>query len=742
MTLIAGGFGGYITQPAKCYNNHNKQGGNVTIEASLVFQSLNVAGVAGAIYGKPMENCSNDAPIVAKASTSTEAVPSGEAYYRVAGITTYTGSAGHVLNCENKENGDITVSGNIILLRNNNQACAAVVGGVAYYAKADGKVDGIINRGDVNVYANFSMHEELTDPTHGKLTIAGSVGYITGAEYNIENYGNITIGKKDVVQTITANGICIGGATAWNTRAYDTATNKGIITIANKVTLASKYTNVDEADKNVVHRTFIGGIIGYSGGGAFSNFNNSGALTINCTMNAVTYIGGISGYKASSTSTSFTNSGNIAINGTIADEAYIGGIGGSVTSALNGCNNTGNVTVSATTGGATYVSGGAGYATGNITSGSNSGTISVSSTITTGTTYLGGYVGQCYGGKEFSEISNTGDVTFSGNSGNNTLAMGGVVGSVAIAGAFTKCSNNGVITLAKNAKANKVHYVGGLIGYSVADSSYTSCTNSTKTGVEWGVVIHQTSSTTGGSSAKRIGGVIGNAGTTTLKDVSNSAGIYHDGCQLGTAGLSIGGIGGTMGATTVSGVIENSGNIYYAGRCPKSNFGIAGIFATPGSSTLTGATIINTGDITIEKKFDDFIPTDNGGHRCVLGGICGYAPKELSNATSFCKISILNWRAESGTAANNNFYGLIQGINTPTNHITNCKVGGTLEFTTGIIEDEYNQTTEKVNLPGTITVANYAKYLTGDQTFTSAAAKTQKIGVITSADDTTPEYAE
>jgi hypothetical protein len=197
-----------------------------------------------------------------------------------------------------------------------------------------------------------------------------------------------------------------------------------------------------------------------------------------------------------------------------------------------------------------------------------------------------------------------------------------------------------------------------------------------------------------------------------------------------------------MGATTVSGVIKNSGNIYYAGRCPKSNFGIAGIFATPGSSTLTGATITNTGNITIEKKFDDFIPTDNGSHKCVCGGITGYAPTALANATSFCKISILNWRAESGTAANNNFFGLIQGINTPTSHITNCKVGGTLEFTTGTIEDEYSQTTETVNLPGTITVANYAMYLTGDQTFTSAAAKAQNIGVITSADDTTPEYAE
>ena len=689
----------------------NHTGANITVNNGFEFSCLNVAGTLGGLVGGLSDanggglfNCSNDGAINIYGSTASDIATSSSNYYRIGGVVGYINRA--VQGCENKANGDITLEGNVVLTRTNAQS-GYNVGGVYAYHSTDGAHKNNTNRGDINVYTSTSKHSSATETqtTYYKMDIGGICGHVQRpAEGKEENFGHITIGKASgEALNITANTIYISGGVAnRHNRANGTegyVVNHGHITINSGVTLNSSTLGV-----------YIGGCA--AGSIKACDYHN------------------------------YTNSGNITINGKITDLTYLGGIVAYSYGPMTNCTNTGNVTVAGTTGNSPHIGGGVGYITGNITSGSNSGTISVSSTITTETTYLGGYIGRCYGGTEFSEISNTGDVTFSGNSGNNTLAMGGVVGSVSIAGAFTNCSNNGVITLAKDAKASKVQYIGGLIGYSVNSSSYTSCTNSTKAGVEWGVVIHQTSSTTGSSSAKRIGGLFGAAGTTTLKDVSNSAGIYHDGYQLGTAGLSIGGIGGTMGTTTVSGVIENSGDIYYAGRCPKSNFGIAGIFATPGSSTLTGATITNTGNITIEKKFDDFIPTDNGSHKCVCGGITGYAPTALANATSFCTISILNWRADSGTKANNNFFGLIQGINTPTNHITNCKVGGTLELTTGTIQDEYSGTTEEVNLPGTITVANYAKYLTGDQTFTSAAAKAQSIGVITSADDTTPEYAE
>ena len=692
-------------------NSHNHTGANIWVKEPVRNFGITVGGVvAGTTYVNKaatdiVEKCTNDGSITIEASTDNAVTLDDGRPYRIGGVLGYINKT--IANCENKANGDITISGNIILSRNNAQS-GFNVAGVYAYSSTVGDHKGNINRGDINVYTNVSKNSAATDSqtTFYRLDIGGIVAHTQRPPVGDEkNYGNITIGKADgTAMSISANGIYIGGITG---QRY----SRGI--------------------------------------GADASGSNSGNITVNKGVTLNTngiglYIGGCSAYNAATTTyNNYSNSGKITVAGSTDGLAYIGGIGGCVTGSLNGCNNTGDVTVSAKTGGAACVGGGAGYSTGSITSSSNSGAVSVSST-TAGTTYVGGYIGYNIGETEFSEVSNTGDVTFSGNSGSNTLALGGMIGANNNACAFTNCSNNGVVTLTKGAKAQKVHYVGGLIGYSVANSSYTSCTNSTKTGVEWGIVIHQTASTTSSGCAKRIGGLIGNAGTTTLNNVSNSAGIYHDGYQLGTAGLSIGGIGGTMGVTTVNGTIKNSGNIYYAGRCPKSNFGIAGIFATPGSSELTGATIINTGNITVEKKFDDFIPTDNGSHRCVLGGITGYAAKSLQNATSYCTISILNWRAESGTSASNNYFGAIQGINTPTNHITNCKVGGSLNAE--IIGEEWNDPYAEdfkvpVYGPGVLNAQNYATYIIGGQVMTDATAKAQTIGVITSADDTTPEYA-
>ncbi len=700
--FVVGGVIG-TSKPAKLINCHNHQGANITVDSDVAFWGISVAGVVASYQSASvaLDNCTNDAPIHVKASTDTNATAGSQFYYRVGGVITYSNYSVH--NCENKANGDITVEGNVTLLRSNNQPGYAVVG-VSCYHTTDGTAVNLINRGDINVYTNVtpfaSWNTTKTHQTYGKIDIAGISGYDTKAKRDFQNYGNITIGKTDSAISITGNGIHIGGLASYFSNSIGVTNlakniNAGKITI-NKVTFNGKFSPTAESTDNT-WSTHIGGIAGYPTG-AISKSENSGAITVGS-------------------------------GATFSSETSIGGAVGYTTGALTSVNNTANVTVAGKMSALGYVAGGVGLASANLSSCTNSGAVSVSTT-NSATTYVAGYAGYIIGGEEYKSVSNTGDVTYSGNSGNNTLAMGGMAGANKVAGTYTSCSNNGVITLTKGAKANKAHYIAGLIAYTVSGTKIESCTNSTKTGVEWGIVIHQTSSTTGGSSAKRIGGIVGQAAAPKLTNVSNSAGIYHDGYQLGTAGLSLGGIVGTASGTpTASGTITNSGNIYYAGRCPKSNFGIGGIFATPGSGTYTNATFINTGNITIEKKFDDFIPTDNGSHRCVVGGITGYAPTALANAKSYCTISAPDWRAEGGTAANNNFIGAIQGINTPTDHITNCHVGGTL-----IISND--------ETPGVLNASNYAAYLTGGNVVTSAAAKAQGCGVITSIDDTTPEYAE
>ena len=700
--FVVGGVIG-TSKPAKLINCHNHQGANITVDSDVAFWGISVAGVVASYQNASvaLDNCTNDAPIHVKASTDTNATAGSQYYYRVGGVITYANYSVH--NCENKANGDITVEGNVTLLRSNNQPGYAVVG-VSCYHTTDGTSVNLINRGDINVYTNVtpfaSWNTTKTHQTYGKIDIAGISGYDTKAKRDFQNYGNITIGNTDSAISITGNGIHIGGLASYFSNSISVTNlakniNAGKITI-NKVTFNGKFSPTAEETANT-WSTHIGGIAGYPTG-AISKSENSGAITVGS-------------------------------GATFSSETSIGGAVGYTTGALTSVNNTANVTVAGKMSALGYVAGGAGLVSADLNTCTNSGAVSVSTT-NSATTYVAGYAGYIIGGEEYKSVSNTGDVTFSGNSGSNTLAMGGMAGANKVAGTYTSCSNNGVITLTKGAKAQKVHYIGGLIAYTVSGTKITSCTNSTKQGVEYGIVVHQTSSTTSGSCAKRIGGIVGQAAAPQLTNVSNSAGIYHDGYQLGTAGLSLGGIIGTASGTpTASGTITNSGNIYYAGRCPKSNFGIGGIFATPGSGTYTNATFVNTGNITIEKKFDDFIPTDNGSHRCVVGGICGYAPTALANAKSYCTISAPDWRAEGGTAANNNFIGAIQGINTPTEHITNCHVGGTL-----IIGND--------ETPGVLNASNYAAYLTGGNVVTSAAAKAQGCGVITSIDDTTPEYAE
>ncbi len=700
--FVVGGVIG-TSKPVKLINCHNHQGANITVDSDVAFWGISVAGVVASFQNTStaLDNCTNDAPIHVKASTDTNATAGSQFYYRVGGVVTYSNFSVH--NCENKANGDITVEGNVTLLRSNNQPGYGVVG-VSCYHTTDGTSVNLINRGDINVYTNVtpfaSWNTTKTHQTYGKIDIAGISGYDTKTKRDFQNYGNITIGKTDSAISITGNGIHIGGLASYFSNSIGVTNlakniNAGKITI-NKVTFNGKFSPTAESTDNT-WSTHIGGIAGYPTG-AISKSENSGAITVGS-------------------------------GATFSSETSIGGAVGYTTGALTSVNNTANVTVAGKMSALGYVAGGVGLVSANLNTCTNSGAVSVSTT-NSNTTYVAGYAGYIIGGEEYKSVSNTGDVTFSGNSGNNTLAMGGMAGANKVAGTYTSCSNNGVITLTKGAKANKAHYIAGLIAYTVTGTKITSCTNSTKSGVQYGIVVHQTSSTTGGSSAKRIGGIVGQAAAPKLTDVSNSAGIYHDGYQLGTAGLSLGGIIGTASGTpTASGTITNSGDIYYAGRCPKSNFGIGGIFATPGSGTYTNATFINTGNITIEKKFDDFLPTDNGSHRCVCGGITGYAPTALANAKSYCTISAPDWRAEGGTAANNNFIGAIQGINTPTDHIKNCHVGGTL-----IIGN--NET------PGVLNASNYAAYLTGGNVVTSAAAKAQGCGVITSIDDTTPEYAE
>ena len=307
-----------------------------------------------------VDSCSNDGAIEVHASTDP-AITIGTYYYRVAGLTCYQNFT--IRNCENKANGDITVSGDVILARKNDQPCYGVVGAMAYMTTA-GNPYNIVNRGDVNVYTNVSIIDGITDETHCRLDIAGVAGYFTRSLMDgASNYGNITIGKPGIAQTIQANGIFIGGISAHETASVDCiSTNEGNLTIHDKVTLNS--------GKNI----FVSTMHGYIGKVLGTNNTNKGELVCNGTYTVAgdgTFIGGVAGWMNGASITNVTNEGNVTFGGTTSGSLYLAGVVGEIGAActLTDVCNKGVVTDTkeAKNTGVTYLGGIIGYANKAIT---------------------------------------------------------------------------------------------------------------------------------------------------------------------------------------------------------------------------------------------------------------------------------------------------------------------------------------------------------------------------------------
>ena len=595
-------------------NNHNHNSNGILVDTPVKFYSLNVAGVVGGINGGggTLDNCTNDAPIVSKASTATDITPGGW-YYRVSGVVTYLNVG--VSNCENKANGDITVSGDVIIARNNAQPGVAITGVSAYHT-TDGTIVNLTNRGDININTNMSLHSGITSWEHGKVCIAGVNGYTTRSLRDLQNFGNITIGNTSSQISIVCNGLHIGG-------------------LVSHVSGALSVTNLD---KNI----------------------NKGNITVN---------------KASLNGHSITTDSSVY--------ACIGGL--------------------------------AGY----------------------------------YTGKSFQNSENEGDITLANYVavGNVYLFLGGNIGYTTNAELVVKNTKNiGTITVSDNITKAFYFYAGGLVGYTSKAITFDNCHNAMKAGVENGVVIKGTWADATGSNTVRFGGIVGypSSGVLTLKNgVTNSANFHITSKYRDSGGFSVGGIAGVCSnsAHKFTGLVQNSGNIYYAGECPKGTFCLAGCFGQFGTSASKSIEkLVNTGNITAVKTVANSFPTSSSKNGWI-GGVVGSCSGNLPNAQSVCTITAINMEDTHGEAANG--VGAIIGAKSPT-ILTNCHAGGKIITASETIdngEDANGETsTTIVETPGVLNVSNYAAWLSGDHTFTSATAKSQKCGYI-SAIDATPQYA-
>ncbi len=721
--LFLGGIVG-TTNPAKCYNCHNHQGANITVDSDVVIWAINVAGVVGglnistAASENIIDTCTNDAPIHVKASTDANATTGGGFYYRVGGIVTYANNT--VKNCENKANGDITVEGDITLLRANNQPGFAVAG-VSCYHTSNGTATNLINRGDINVYTNVTptatWNTTTTHMTYGKIDIAGVCGYNTRTKRDFQNYGNITIGRAEEAISITGNGLHIGGLISYASGAVGVTNlaeniNKGTITITN-ATLCGTFTPTVDSTANT-WTTCIGGVAGYPTGNVTKS-KNEGAITLgtNATIATAAYIGGVAGKVIDDTISASKNSGAMNIGGAVSGGiTYVGGIVGNSTGAITTSDNSGAINVSATTSAQCYAGGIVGYTTGALTTVSNkaSGTVTTSGTygdttciggaagytgagvpngvtnaaavtiggvISAGNTHIGGIIGYM-GGASLLNSSNTGNVTYNANTKVGYMNIGGCAGWTNVAITFDTCFNKSVVSVVNGSYVKSHTRIGGMLGYAYKALTLKDCYNDMPADAEFGVI----NSRVNPAGHIRVGGLVGmTQATFTVHSnstrVYNNAGVCYDGQQNTTSGLSIGGLIGLPNGniTAINGKVYNSGHVYYAGVCFKSNLIIGGCFGTMGTSAPTmgeGAELFNIGDITVKQNAtNNAFPTDNGTHSCTIGGISGNGTGALNGAKCYYNLKVV------GNVGSYTTYGFVRGpINNGT--VVNCQLGGTI----------------------------------------------------------------
>ena len=483
-----GGVGG-VAKTSSFKNNHNHNSNGILVDTPVKFYSLNVAGVIGGVNGGggSIDGCTNNAPIVSKASTATD-ITAGSWYYRVSGVVTYTNVA--ISNCENKANGDITVSGDVIIARNNAQPGVAITGVSSYHTTA-GTIVNLTNRGDININTNMSLHSGITSWEHGKVCIAGVNGYNTRSMRDLQNFGNITIGNTSSQISIVCNGLHIGGLVSQVSGSFsvtdlDKNINKGNITV-NKA-----YLNGQAITTSNKLYACIGGLAGYYTGSSFNNSENEGDITLAhyvSTNNVYLFLGGNIGFTTNEELVvkNTKNIGTITVSDKITKAFffYAGGLVGYASKAItfDNCHNAMKAGVEngvvikgtwASGGGSNTVRFGGivGYPSSGVLTFKNGVTNSANFHITskygdTGGFSVGGLVGVASGSahKFTGLVQNSGNIYYAGECPSGTFCIGGCIGQFGTSAtkSIEKLINTGNITAVKSKNSFPTGKKNGLI---------------------------------------------------------------------------------------------------------------------------------------------------------------------------------------------------------------------------------------------------------------------------------------
>ncbi len=666
-------IGGIVSRVTKSITNCNSTGGTINYTGTSAASALYIGGIVG---------YTNAADVAISSCTSAMTInvggafsPTGGNFYATGGIIGNVAIASaSVSDCLNT--GNITVSQDL------------TSNGYTYLGGVAGRTQGSISNSSNGGTVTFSGRNNAQNPWIGGIVgdTPDDIDISISGKYSsasATNYGNVVVNTS-----IQSNKyLYVGGVVGRLRCAVSSATNAGQINVP-QLTCTSLY---------------AGGIAGSGTTGnasitscqnlADGDFNISGL-----TSNQQSYIGGLAGHMENSAcSISGTNSGDIVLTSgsKAAYSLFVGGIAGRCHCPISDCTNNGAVSNAAQmTGGSDYymqIGGIVGYNNndspisncinnGNVTNTANSGSY----------LFVGGITSESDGA--ISDCTNTGAVSNSGNAGaGKWISIGGIVGSnsdaitsshnegavsnsgvpdedINIGGVaglnngqtLTSCYNTGSVVNSGDSKTGYNVSVGGLVGWSSANSVYVTCYNegavensgngsNTEAAAPGARVAGLIASASGAntisgdadnynynngevyehsaSARAAVGGVCAwaNNASTSLNYARNLSGgvIYVEDGEY--TNVYIGGVLGVATTTTQFSYTKNAGQInIYNITISKAAYvgGINGGFTANGSQTITGCE--NTGKINCPDKnsaADNMKSTSTANVVTYIGGI-------------------------------------------------------------------------------------------------------------------------
>ena len=522
---------------------------------------------AGKLYGT-ISACTNDADVTVSYNGGTGGI------FDAGGILGY-GEA-ELTYCVN--NGDVTCACTDEKAGN---CTAPNIGGIAgaLLGTAAVSASDCVNNGSVIVSGVFNNSSDATDNGVGGVVhtcIGGCFGIVGQGTTQIKNCSNTGIITTDTATGLTASSThCVGGIVGYSFAAIDGCENSGEMHVVSKA-----------------RNAHFAGVAGYC---------NLKPIT-DCTNKADLYFG----HNCSELTTKTNNDKTVNTSEICNVAGIVGYASESENTTVSGCVNEGDVTLSDATG-QVRLAGISAMHYGTADDCSNSGAITLECTLNEkypdAANHVGGVIGYHNRPEALvSNCSNTGPVTATLVSNSGTSNVGGVVGNYQKKNAMKACSNTAPVTLDANG-ANGIMRVAGVIARTtVADSDLTGLVNSGD------VSLLRFANTEKNSYA---GGVLGiyQDGDNDLKECYNTGDVYAEGSGLVRAGGLCGALFGTFEDCATEGSVELKG-VYdrsFAG-------GLAGYC----SASLTNVSI-NT-----------VITVSGQGKECPAGLICAVPYREYT----------------------------------------------------------------------------------------------------------------